>query len=281
MFNDKLHKYIGLVVIFCVLVGTYFLYYRRTHPKYVPLPPRPEITLTIIPGWNLRQVAEYLVIKGYASSTKNVYKLTGEPARENNFEDSTTTLDLADGLLSARPVGLSLEGYLAPETVRFFADASLETVIEKFYAIRKKEITSEMFAKAKTLHKNFNQILTMASLLEEEVKSFTDKKMVADILWRRYQKNWALQLDSTVHYVVGKTGTVFTTGKEREVDSPWNTYKYPGLPLGPICNPSIESIKATLEPTANSYWYFLTGKDGKVYYAKTLEEHNANKRYLY
>ena len=117
-------------------------------------------------------------------------------------------------------------------------------------------------------------------MVEEEVQHPEDKAKVADILWRRYKNNWALQLDSSVHYVVDKTGNVFTTGKERSVDSLWNTYKYPGLPLGPIANPGLESIKAALYPEKNSYWYFLTGKDGTVYYAKTLEEHNANKRKL-
>jgi UPF0755 protein len=83
-----------------------------------------------------------------------------------------------------------------------------------------------------------------------------------------------------VHYAVDRTGDVFTTSKEREFESPWNTYKYPGLPLGPIANPGIESIKATLYPEKNNYWYFLAGKDGTIYYGRTLEEHNANKRHL-
>jgi UPF0755 protein len=74
---------------------------------------------------------------------------------------------------------------------------------------------------------------------------------------------------------------VFTTEDERAIDSPWNTYKYPGLPPGPICNPSIESLTAALRPTANTYWYFLSGSDGQMHYAKTLEEHAANRaKYL-
>ena len=89
--------------------------------------------------------------------------------------------------------------------------------------------------------------------------------------------NWALQADSTIHYIVGTSGSVFTSDLDRQVDSLWNTYKYPGLPLGSIGTPSLESIKAAIYPENNDYWYFLTTLDtGKVIYAKTLAEHNIN-----
>ncbi|MEK7213333.1 MAG: endolytic transglycosylase MltG, partial [Patescibacteria group bacterium] len=87
--------------------------------------------------------------------------------------------------------------------------------------------------------------------------------------------------DSSVHYAVNRTGTVFTTSKERQVDSLYNTYKYPGLPLGPISNPGLLAIKAALYPSPNNYWYFLSDEEGKIHYARTLEEHNLNKaKYL-
>lgn len=279
--KNNLYKIIGLLAIFCVLAGTSFFYYRYTHPKYVPLSPRPEINLTIIPGWNLRQVADYLVLKGFATSTEEVYKITGEPARKYIVsEEGNNYFGPSDDLLKIKPYGLSLEGYLAPETLRVFADADLASIFDKFYFTRKEELTSEMFEKADALGKTMHEILTLASILEREVINPDDKAKVADIFWRRLKKNWALQADSTVHYVVDKEGNVFTTAKERQVDSLWNTYKYPGLPPGPICNPGLDSIKATLYPEKNNYWYFLTDKNGVVHYAKTLEEHNANKKYL-
>jgi UPF0755 protein len=120
----------------------------------------------------------------------------------------------------------------------------------------------------------------MASLLEREVRSPADKKKVSDLFWRRYAMGWALQADSTVHYVHGKKGDVFTTSAERKIDSPWNTYKYPGLPIGPISTPSLNAIMAAIYPEKNEYWYFLTTPEGEVKYAKTLEEHNANKIHL-
>ena len=268
-------------IIITLILGSGALYYKKTRIRhYNPIPPRPELTLTIIPGWNLRQVADYLVKQGIASSTDEVYKLIGKPAVDYRNKGISLPVINESSVVSYKPGYVSYEGFLAPETYRVFADAALLDVIKKLINQRDKEIDTAMWEDIKKSGHNFYEILTMASLLEEEVQNPDDKAKVADILWRRYKNNWALQLDSSVHYVVNKTGNVFTTNKERSFDSLWNTYKYPGLPLGPIANPGLVSIKAALYPEKNSYWYFLTGKDGAVYYGKTLEEHNNNKARL-
>ena len=267
--------------LICLTILGSALYYKKTRVRhYAPIPPRPEVTLTIIPGCNLRQIADYLVKQGFASSTDDVYDLTGKPAVDYRTKGIMLPRINESSVVSYKPWHVSYEGFLAPETYRVFADASLLDIIKKFINQRDKEIDTAMWQDIKNSGKSFYEILTMASTVEEEVQNPADKAIVADILWRRYKNNWALQLDSSVHYAIDKTGNVFTTGKERAVDSLWNTYKYPGLPLGPIANPGLESIKAALYPEKNSYWYFLTGKDGTVYYAKTLDEHNANKRKL-
>ena len=266
----------------CVLVGllVFFVWYhKKTHTRhYAPIPPRPEVTLTIIPGWNLRQVAEYLVKQGLASTTDDVYNFTGKPAYD--YRPAAFLLPQIEGLkiLAAKPAHVSYEGYLAPQTYRVFKDTTILDVLKKLVEQREKEITDVMWQDIKKSGRSSYEIMIMASILEKEVQNADDKAKVADILWRRYDKNWALQVDSSVHYAVDKRGDVFTKQAEREFDSPWNTYKYPGLPLGPISNPGLDSIKAALYPAKNSYWYFLTGKDGTVYYGKTLEEHNFNKR---
>ncbi len=270
------------LVIILALPLTGFWHYKKTRSRYVaPLPPKPEVTITIIPGWNLRQVADYLVKLGFASSTDDVYRLTGEPAYDYRRVASVFPKIGDSRIVAEKPAYDSYEGYLAPETFRVFKDANLLSVLEKLTDQREKEITDEMWLGIEKSGRSSYDILTMASILEKEVRTPEDKAKVADILWRRLDKNWALQVDSSVHYVADRTGDVFTTAKEREIDSPWNTYKYPGLPLGPISNPGIESIKAAIYPEKNSYWYFLTGKDGTVYYAKTLDEQSANKyKYL-
>jgi UPF0755 protein len=88
-----------------------------------------------------------------------------------------------------------------------------------------------------------------------------------------------LQVDSSVNYASGKSG-LYTSAEDRARDSGWNTYKNRDLPLGPINNPGISSLYAALSPEPNDFWFFLTAPDGKVYYARTLEEHIANKKYL-
>ena len=294
-FNQKI-IYTSFFIITLIL-GSGALYYKKTHTRqYAPIPPRPEVTLTIIPGWNLRQVADYLVKQGFASSTEDVYVYTGKPAVPLGPSAAFETVNL--------------EGFLAPETYRVFKDASLQDVITKLSQQRSRELdniatgnllTYEIFKnvsldqlitklseqrnkelgiKSSGVGYDRNIVLTMASLVEKEARTEQDRKMVAGILWRRAYNGWALQLDSTVHYAVDRSGDVFTTDKERDVNSPWNTYKYPGLPPTPIANPGLESINAVINPEKNNYWYFLSGKDGQMYYAKTLDEHNLNKRKL-
>ena len=277
-FNQKI-IYTSLIIL-TLIFGSTAWYYKKTHPQYIPLPPKPELTLTIIPGWNLRQVAEYLVKQGIASSTDDVYKLTGKPAADYRRTGDLLPRMSTASIVSYRPDYVSYEGYLAPETYRVFKNASILDVLRKLIEQRDREITAQMWQDIEKSGRSPYEIIIMASILEKEVQSADDKAKVADILWKRFDKNWALQVDSSVHYAVDKTGDVFTTGKERGFDSLWNTYKYPGLPLGPIANPGLASIKAAIYPEKNAYWYFLTGKDGTVYYAKSLEEHNYNKKRL-
>lgn len=276
----------GLLAI--VLFGGLFFYYQRSHPKKVAVQLRPEITLTIIPGWNLRQVADYLVLKGVATSTDAVFAITGKPAHFYGYS-SDYKYGLNKKYRLSMAVDQGLEGFLAPETYRVFADASLEDVLGKFFAQRDSEFTEDFYNKIQNhkFEKNdpwfveVNKVLTMASIIEKETKHDADRGIVSDILWRRFQKQWALQVDSSVHYAVDRSGDVFTTSKEREVGSYWNTYKYPGLPPGPICNPSVESIQAAINPVPNDYWYFLSDTAGNMHYGRTLEEHNQNKyKYL-
>ncbi len=286
-------KFSLVAVFFLVIVSV--VVWRRIHriaPPPAVIPPREEVTLTIIPGWTLRQVADYLVVKGFASTTDEVFAITGKPAVVRALRAGPPFPDAIQGLelISRKPGTISYEGYLAPETYRVFRDATLVDVIKKLLAERETEMTSVFPDDGSGATAPLGEVMsdvtvpdvmTMASIIEKETRHPEDRAIVSDILWRRYKKGWALQVDSSVHYAVDRTGDVFTTDQERAIDSPWNTYKYPGLPPGPICNPSIEAIKAALHPETNNYWYFLTGTDGKMYYGKTLDEHNLNRaKYL-
>lgn len=223
-----------------------------------------EIDVTIPEGFNLRQVAERLVGAGVIANTGVLYAVTGEPASK-----TAIAADLAKDypFLAGRPADVSLEGYLFPETYRFYASTDAETVVRKMLDVWKSRAVIDGNLP------DF-QTLVMASILEKEVKDPADKAKVANILYRRLKSGMPLQVDSSVNYVTGKN-TPSISFADQGVASPYNTYKNVGLPRGPICNPGLDSIRAALSPAPNTYWYFLTTPQGEVIYSRTLDEHNA------
>lgn len=236
-----------------------------------------EQSITILPGWDLRDVANYLVKQKIAQSVDEVYALLGKPAEYAIPSISPTKT----AWIAGKPSRVSLEGYLAPDTFSVYNTATLPEVVDILLQHRRAQLEPLLPEIAKS-GRSLHEIMTMAALLEREVRTPKDKAIVADIFWKRHDVNMGLQADSTVHYATGKEGSVFTSKADRASTNPWNTYKYPGLPPGPIALPSIASIEAALRSTKNDYWYFLTTLDtGEVKYGKTLAEHNANvQKYL-
>ncbi len=166
------------------------------------------------------------------------------------------------------------EGYLFPDTYFFLSNVKPETVIQEMrdtFVLRTKDLESSI----RSFKYNLKDIVTMASLVEEEAHIYEDRRIVSGILWKRLERGMLLQVDPPFYYITGKTGTV--TYDDLKIDSPYNTYKYKGLPQGPISNPGLEAFKATLNPISTPYFFYLTGKDGKMYYAETYEGHLRNK----
>ncbi|MFH1286919.1 MAG: endolytic transglycosylase MltG [Candidatus Magasanikbacteria bacterium] len=240
-----------------------------------------EKEITIIPGWNIRDIAQYFEREGMFQS-EEITELIGLPVhdyRSGSVPGFTFQTDVL--LTKSKPDYVSFEGYLSPDTFRIIKDATLDEIVEKLVRHRDQQFTEQMYLDIEKAGRTPHEILTLASIVEREVMGEKDKKIVADIFLRRLEMNWALQADSTVHYAVGKSGNVFTSKEDRDSLSLWNTYKYPGLPPGPISNPSFGSIMAAIYPEPNEYYYFLTDMGGEVHYGKTLEEHNANRaKYL-
>lgn len=170
-----------------------------------------------------------------------------------------------------------LEGYLYPDT--YFLDPEIFKPDDLIY------LALDNFEKKITpLRKNnkngtVNEIITMASIIENEVFGSKDRKIVSGILWKRLENNWTIGADATLLYI---TDDRKLTQEELMIESPYNTRKNKGLPPGPISNPSIESIEAAIFPEESEYWFYLTTPDtGEVIYSKSNEEHNANKsKYL-
>ncbi len=170
------------------------------------------------------------------------------------------------------------EGYLFPDTY-FFLPGVLGPeafeVMRSTFNTRTAPLMDEISASGRTL----DEIVTMASLIEEEARQSDTRKIVSGILWKRIKIGMALQVDAVFGYILGKSGYA-PTGSDLKIDSPYNTYTNRGLPPTPIANPSLDSIEAALRPTETQYLYYLTGKDGNMYYAKTFDEHIQNRKYL-
>lgn len=169
-----------------------------------------------------------------------------------------------------------LEGYLYPDTYFFFPNATEEQVVKTMLSNFELQVKDLREAIASSEH-SFEEIIVMASLLEKEAHRYADRQRIAGVLWRRIDIGMALQVDAAFLYFLGRT-TYDLTLEDLQIDSPYNTYKYKGLPPGPITNPSVSSIRAALDPIDTGALFYLADRHGNTYYSKTYEEHLQKKR---
>ena len=280
--NISIFILIGLPLL-AGIIG-YQKYQANEAAKKRLAPPREEINITIIPGWTLRQVASDWVKKGFFKNEDEVYNLLGEPVHKyggiGNSAPDLSAVFPEFSILKEKKENASYEGFIYPDTYRVYKDAKPEEILQKIFDNLENKITQEMREEIKKQNKTFFEILTMASIVEKEAPDALSMAKVADIFWRRFNMKWALQSCATVNYITGKT-TPAVSLADTQIDSPYNTYKYRGLPPGPIANPSLTAIKAVIYPEKNDYWYFLSDNQGNIYYSKTLEQHNYYKnKYL-
>lgn len=176
---------------------------------------------------------------------------------------------------------VSEEGFLFPDTYLMPKNASPAAVIKILKNNFDKKIDS-LLADIKKSDLTLKQVIILASLVEREVSQDQDRAIVAGILLKRWQNDWPLQVDATVQYALGRDGNWWpkVSKADLEIKSAYNTYLYRGLPPGPICNPGLASIKAVIYPKESEYWFYLSDRQGQMHYARTLEEHNSNKKYL-
>ncbi len=276
-----------LIFIGIGLLGIYYVIWLKNAPKPVKTPTKAqEVTLRFIEGWNTTQVASYLNYDGDRPQLAHI-------VNSADFLTAQKQYSIKDyPLLTSKPEKSDLEGFLFPDSYRFYQSAltlASSTPVEISNTIIKKmldnfvlKFTPEMQKQAEKQNLSVYKIITLASVLEKETgSSMAEKKTVAGIFYNRLRIGMPLQSDATVNYAT-KKDLPSPTEADTKIDSPYNTYKYPGLPAGPICNPSLNSIIAALEPEDTDYLYFLHDqKTGQAYYAKTYEQHLANKyKYL-
>jgi UPF0755 protein len=183
------------------------------------------------------------------------------------------------------------EGFLFPDTYLFPKTASASAVVNKLFITFDQKIDDQMQKDINKSSYTLSQIMTLASIIERETKTTEERPIVSGLFYKRLEVGWPLQADATLQYAIANENCnlkiencswwMQLTKEDLEINSRYNTYKFAGLPPGPIANPGLSSIKAAIYPQESSYWFYLHDPQGKIHYARTIEEHNENiRKYL-
>ena len=230
--------------------------------------------ITIIPGWTVEDVANYLVEIKVLSSADEFLSLckSGEAYNGYYFIEEV----MKTGTVSQRKY--ALEGYLSPNTYEIYTSSSADTLIKRLLTQTEAAYLSGYDERAQELGLTMDEVFTLASMIEKEAKT-SDFAKVSAVFHNRLKAGMTLGSDVTVKYASGSQ-KMSLNDSDLAVDSPYNTYTHKGLPVGPICNPSMDAVVAALYPdeqyVAQKYLYFCSAEpeSGKLVFSKTLEEHN-------
>jgi UPF0755 protein len=175
---------------------------------------------------------------------------------------------------------VGLQGYLFPDTYRFYQETNAEEIIRKMLDNFNQKVYLPLKNELDNSSISLFEIITMASLIEKEASLDQDRRLIADVFKKRIKVGWALESCATINYILGDPQARLTY-EDTRIPSPYNTYLNAGLPPTPINNPSFSSIMAVLNPLENDYCCFLAGPEGETIFSRTIEEHNQNKiKYL-
>lgn len=236
-----------------------------------------ENVITIPEGWTVRDISDLLAARGIPVADAFETNISGP---------DHTALRERFSFIRALPPRSGIEGYLFPDTYKIFQDSSGQDIAAIMVGNFDRKITPELRAEIEAQKKRLHDVIIMASMIEKEVPADSDRKLISGILWKRLALDIPLQVDATLTYIKKQQGAqTDADGKvyiiDTKIDSPYNTYRYHGLPIGPIANPGMSAILAAIHPTKSPYLYYLSTPDGHTVYSKTLEEHNiAKAKYL-
>jgi UPF0755 protein len=240
--------------------------------------PKATVTFTVPEGYTIVGIGKVLMEKGLLSNEADLLEVARTGSAFTNFAFINDVASMS----SVASRAYVLEGYLFPDTYEVYADASVETIIIKMLNRFNEVFTDEYLTRAQQLNMTMDQVLTLASLIEREAQAPGDFAKVSAVFHNRLSQDMPLQSCASLSYVLGVTKYVFNED-ERATDSLYNTYKYSGLPVGPVCNPGKAAIEAALYPNeeylAGGYLYFCNqnpAETSELVFAKTYEEHQAN-----
>ena len=233
----------------------------------------PVFTLSIPEGLTLEQIAS-AVEKKTDIKSEDFLTYVNDPANIDGFIEKHPLLLTEE--IKGEQIKYPLEGYLFPATYAFYEEfPSVELVVDEMLDAMTSNV-APYFNYLEENEKTTHWLLTFASLLEKEATVKSDRETIASVFYNRLKEDMPLQTDPTVAYAHGEH-LDRTFYKDLEIDDPYNTYKYKGMPPGPIAGAGKSSIEAVVDPSSTRYLYFLAGKDGVNHFAETYEEHLQNR----
>ncbi len=222
------------------------------------------VRVTIPEGYESKMIAQLLEEKGVIKSQEKFLNILKEESFDYDFLKDVDKKSY-------------LEGYLFPDTYEFYVESDEKEVIKRLLDRFSEVYTEEFRTRAKELNLSDNEVITLASIVQREARAMNEFPLVASVFHNRLKQDMKLQACSTVQYVIDERKDVLTND-DIAIDSPYNTYKYEGLPPAPISSVGKDAIKAALYPEDSEYLFFVVKNkgDGSHYFAKTYDEHLAN-----
>jgi UPF0755 protein len=240
------------------------------------------VSVTFQEGLSYRQVKEKLIEKGVLFDEAVLDELVSNPAEFLDY-DFVTQIPQVEGR------DWFLQGYLFPDTYQFDMNTTEESIVRTFLSNMDFQLIDELYARAEVMGFTMDQVITLASVVEKECGRADEMDLIAGVFINRlkaqkHDTGNRLESDATINYIkaeMGKITSLLVTNDDKATNSGYNTYMYSGLPVGPICSPGLDAIRAVLWPAKHNYYYFVSKNDdtGSSAFATTQNEHfnNVNK----
>ena len=226
----------------------------------------PTVTVTIIEGQAMVQIFEQLEQEGVCS-----FDALMSSAQNTDF----TSYPLIGAIPGDVNRCFVLEGYIFPDTYEFYRGENADSVIRRFLDNAENRITDAHRQRAAEMGISIDEIITTASIVQKEGSKPSEVANIAGVIYNRLDTGMQLQMDTSIFYIEQYVKP-YIDGDINRYNSYYNTYKCPGLPIGPLCNPGLQTIEAALYPADVPYLYFCHDSEANYYYAESYEEHLVN-----